>query len=102
MRTLVISTEKPLDEAKLRLFIESMLWNGKLGEETVEVLRGKGLVLLHGSTECHSFQAVRDLYEIRSVSDGWPSGEQIGTRLLLIGRHLETKALQDALEAAAH
>ena len=78
---------------RLREWLEDVLWEGGTG--LGEVYRMKGVVAVQGSHRLHIVQAVRELYDI-TEGPVMPEGDCAHTRLVLIGKGLETAELQSS------
>ncbi|WP_428423335.1 CobW family GTP-binding protein [Methylibium sp.] len=92
LRCVSLSIEQAFDPS---LFIAWLL--RFVRENGQDLLRGKGVVSLHGSEKRFVFQTVHMTVD-RSMDRVWKPGEPRCSRLVFIGRHLNSIALREQLE----
>ncbi|KAK2636087.1 hypothetical protein Ddye_030879 [Dipteronia dyeriana] len=92
VRTLSICEPQAVDLAKVRLWLEEILWDKKYG---MDVYRCKGVLSVQNSDELHTLQAVREIYEIVPARK-WKTEENQMNKIVFIGHHLNKEILSDS------
>ncbi|CAI5505818.1 unnamed protein product [Closterium sp. Naga37s-1] len=81
---------------KVDEWLGAVLWEG--ASQYGDIYRMKGAMHVHGSPLVHVFQAVRELYEVLPALP-WPAGEDRLNRVLVVGKSLNTSALEQGFKA---
>ncbi len=103
--TVSLRSSQPVALEALRGWLDQLLWERQEGGP--DVYRMKGVLLVEAEPRCHMLQAVYELYDI-VAGPSWEqlAGEQEGaagaaeTRIVVIGRRLDRRQLQQQLDAA--
>ncbi|CAL1360258.1 unnamed protein product [Linum trigynum] len=89
VHTLCISESQSVDQEKVRLWLEEILWDKK---DDMDVYRCKGILHIRNSDDLHTLQAVREIYEI-VPSRKWKNEEVRLNKIVFIGRNLNEAIL---------
>ncbi|CAI7923231.1 unnamed protein product [Closterium sp. NIES-54] len=81
---------------KVDEWLGAVLWEG--ASQYGDIYRMKGAMHVSGSPLVHVFQAVRELYEVLPALP-WPAGEERLNRVLIVGKSLNTSALEQGFKA---
>ncbi|MCL1804018.1 MAG: GTP-binding protein [Eubacteriaceae bacterium] len=87
IQTITLSENRPLRKASIEAFIRWLVT-----ESGIRLIRGKGFLFCHGSSEKHEFQSVRNTYSISARN--WGNGEAQKSTVTLIGFGLNEKRIQ--------
>ncbi|KAH7665229.1 P-loop containing nucleoside triphosphate hydrolase protein [Dioscorea alata] len=82
VRTLCFYEQEPVDLAKVRIWLEDLLWEKKTN---MDVYRCKGILNIHNSNQLHTLQAVREVYEILPARK-WLQTEKQLNKIVIIGK----------------
>lgn len=97
IRTLCICEPQQVDQDKVRLWLEEILWDKKYN---MDVYRCKGVLSVLKSDELHTLQAVREIYEIVPARK-WKKEESRINKIVFIGHNLNEDVLTNSLRACA-
>ncbi|GJP37791.1 hypothetical protein CLOM_g22201 [Closterium sp. NIES-68] len=81
---------------KVDEWLGAVLWEG--ASQYGDIYRMKGAMEVQGSNRVHVFQAVRELYEVLAALP-WPQGEERLNRVLVVGKRLNTSAIEQGFKA---
>ncbi|PKA53678.1 hypothetical protein AXF42_Ash009174 [Apostasia shenzhenica] len=95
IRTLCIEEQQPIDLAKVRLWLEDLLWEKKTHGD---VYRSKGVLNICDSDQLHTLQAVRELYEVIPARR-WLETEKKMSKIVFIGRNLDETNLRNSFRS---
>lgn len=95
VRTLCICEPHQVDLAKVRLWLEEILWEKKY---SMDVYRCKGVLRILNSDQLHTLQAVREIYEIVPTRK-WKEDENHMNKIVFIGQSLNEEILLDSFRA---
>ncbi|MQL88480.1 hypothetical protein Taro_021044 [Colocasia esculenta] len=84
VRTLCICEQQQVDLNKVSSWLEEILWEKKTD---MDVYRCKGILNIHGTSQLHTLQAVRELYEIVPLRE-WRPEEKRMSKIVFIGTAL--------------
>ncbi|KAM3939858.1 zinc-regulated GTPase metalloprotein activator 1B-like [Leptodactylus fuscus] len=90
-----------VDEESLHLFIQNLLWEKNVknaNDDSMEVIRLKGLVAIHSKHQQVIVQGVHELYDLEETQVMW-DGERLN-RMVFIGRNLDKGILKQLFESA--
>ncbi|KAG0488933.1 hypothetical protein HPP92_007744 [Vanilla planifolia] len=94
VRTLCIYEQLSVDMAKVRLWLEDLLWE----KPHIDVYRCKGVLNIHDSDQLYTLQAVRELYEIVPARK-WKETERKMSKIVFIGRDLDETVLRSSFHS---
>ncbi|XP_039137276.1 LOW QUALITY PROTEIN: COBW domain-containing protein 1 [Dioscorea cayenensis subsp. rotundata] len=95
VRTLCFYEQEPVDLAKVRIWLEDLLWEKKTN---MDVYRCKGILNIHNSDQLHTLQAVREVYEVLPARK-WLQTEKQLNKIVIIGRDLNEEILTHTFRA---
>ena len=95
IKSVSISTDKPLDQAKFEGWINDVLMS--YGQQ---ILRTKGILNMAGAKERYVFQAVHMVSDA-GLAGAWPAKDARRSRLVFIGRELDKPLLERGFLACA-
>ncbi|XP_051818369.1 zinc-regulated GTPase metalloprotein activator 1A isoform X2 [Antechinus flavipes] len=84
-------------EENLNIFIQNLLWEKTVknkADNTMEVIRLKGLVSIKDKPHQVIVQAVHELYDLEETPVKWKEDSERTNRLVLIGRNLDKEILK--------
>uniref|UniRef100_A0A7N4Q092 Zn regulated GTPase metalloprotein activator 1A n=1 Tax=Sarcophilus harrisii TaxID=9305 RepID=A0A7N4Q092_SARHA len=84
-------------EENLNIFIQNLLWEKTVknkADNTMEVIRLKGLVSIKDKPHQVIVQAVHELYDLEETPVKWKEDTERTNRLVLIGRNLDKEILK--------
>ena len=93
IRSVSLSTDKPLDPVRFENWIEDLRTN-----KGNDLLRYKGILALAGSDKRLAIQGVHMMMDGSNLAS-WKDDEKRQSRLVFIGRDLDEKALRDGFNA---
>lgn len=93
VQSLSLITDEPLDLDRFETWFQRLLQ-----ERGTDILRSKGILNFDGEDSRYVFQGVHMLMEGAPMGP-WPEGVQRTSRLVFIGRGLETMALEEGFAA---
>ncbi len=88
IKSISVSTDKPLDQAKFEAWINDVLMT--YGQQ---ILRTKGILNMAGAKDRYVFQAVHMVSDA-GLAGAWPSKDNRRSRLVFIGRDLDKALLE--------
>ena len=85
-------SEKPLDMDKFQAWFGNLLQT-----HGQDILRSKGILSFEGKDERYVFQGVHMLMDASPMGT-WPAGKERNSRVVFIGRNLESMGLEEGFE----
>uniref|UniRef100_A0A8C5QF41 CobW C-terminal domain-containing protein n=1 Tax=Leptobrachium leishanense TaxID=445787 RepID=A0A8C5QF41_9ANUR len=101
--TVTFEVEGSVNEEKLNLFIQDLLWEKKMKDRSgisMDVIRLKGLVSIIDKAQQVIVQGVHELYDLEETGISWLHSTERLNRMVFIGRHLDKEILRQHFLAA--